>query len=686
MTRLAFAPLVPFELLVAMAAIALAITVYALYMRARGALARGLAFAILIFALAGPLLVKEQHAPLTDVAVIVTDRSQSMSLGQRARQAENARMQVRRLLAQQPGLVVRETSITTTATGENNGTQAFAAINAALADVPQSRVAGAILITDGQVHDAPSPESMNLHAPLQVLIAGKKGERDRKLTVQSAARFAIVGQAATMRLRIDDLGGSGETSAMLDIRIDGKPFGSRVVPVGKDSDIRIPVTHEGENLVELSTAAGPAELTLQNNRAVVTVSGVRDRLRVLLVSGEPHAGERVWRNLLKADPSVDLVHFTILRPPDKQDATPINELSLIAFPSRELFSEKLRSFDLVVFDRYSERGVLPLVYFQNLASYVQDGGALLVSSGPEFAGIESIYRTPLSQVLPVQPTGQIITQAFKPQLTADGQAHPVTRELAGRNQDKSPATWGRWFRLLGGNKIAGQTVMEGDGGKPLLVLDRVGKGRVAEIMSDQTWLWARGFEGGGPQAELLRRLAHWLMKEPELEAEALEARITGNAIRITRRTMAPNTPPVTLTMPSGKTQSLTLTKAEPGVWRADAKAGELGLYRATDGILSTVTAAGPLNPKEVADMRATDDVLKPDAEASGGSVHWLEDGLPEIRRVGVGRTASGSNWIGLRSNGAYRVTALEQEKLLPQWLALLLIAGSLLIAWRLEGR
>src|SRR5947209_11234169 len=366
MTRLAFAPAIPLTLLTVLIALALLVTAYGFMMRARGAWARGLAFAVLLFALTGPLLVKEKHAPLPDVAVIVTDRSQSMSLGKRAAQAETARAQVKRLLEQQPGLIVRETSITTTATGENNGTQAFAAINAALADVPQSRVAGAILITDGQVHDAPSPQAMTLHAPLQVLIAGKKGERDRKLTVQSAARFAIVGQWAVMRLRVDDLGGSGETSAVLDIRIDGKPFGSRLVPAGKTTDVRIPISHEGENLVELSTAAGPAELTLQNNRAVVTVSGVRDRLRVLLVSGEPHAGERVWRNLLKADPSVDLVHFTILRPPDKQDATPINELSLIAFPSRELFQEKLRSFDLVVFDRYSERGVLPLVYFQNL--------------------------------------------------------------------------------------------------------------------------------------------------------------------------------------------------------------------------------------------------------------------------------------------------------------------------------
>ncbi len=686
MTRLAFAPVIPLSALAVLIALALLITLYGFAVRARGAWARGLAFTVLLFALAGPMLVKEQRAPLNDVAVIVTDRSQSMALGKRASQAEAARAQIKKILAQQPGLVLRETSITTTATGENNGTQAFAALNATLADVPQGRVAGAILITDGQVHDAPTPEAMSLKAPLQVLVAGSRSERDRKLTVLNAARFAIVGQWATLRLRVDDLGGDGETSAMLDIRIDGKQFGSRTVPVGKDTDVRVPVSHEGENLVELSAGPGPAELTAQNNHAVVTISGVRDRLRVLLVSGEPHAGERVWRNLLKADPSVDLVHFTILRPPDKQDSTPINELSLIAFPSRELFQEKLGSFDLVVFDRYSERGVLPLAYFLNLASYVSEGGALLISSGPEFAGIESIYRTPLSQVLPVQPTGEVITQPFKPVLTEDGLAHPVTRELAGRNQEKTPPTWGRWFRILGANKVAGQTVMSGSGNRPLLVLDRVGKGRVAELMSDQAWLWARGFEGGGPQAELLRRLAHWLMKEPELEAEALSAAIVGDTVRITRRTMAKQTPAVKLTMPSGKVVDLPLTRIEPGIWRAETKGGELGLYRATDGILSTVTAAGPLNPKEVADMRATDEVLKADAEASGGSVHWLEDGVPEVRRVGADDTASGSNWIGLRSNGAYRVTALEQEKLLPQWLALLLIVGALLLAWRLEGR
>jgi len=409
-------------------------------------------------------------------------------------------------------------------------------------------------------------------------------------------------------------------------------------------------------------------------------------LRVLLVSGEPHAGERVWRNLLKADPSVDLVHFTILRPPDKQDFTPIDELSLIAFPMPELFVEKLNTFDLIIFDRFRERnGILPLAYFENIAGYVDNGGALLVSAGPEFSEPTSIYRTPLSTVLPAAPTGDIIAQSYKPIVTPQGEAHPVTRDLPGANSGSTQPSWGRWFRLIGASKITGETVMSGPGDKPLLVLDNVGKGRVAELLSDQGWLWTRGFEGGGPEAELLRRLAHWLMKEPELEEERLDASIAGGEISIERRTMADSAAPVALTYPSGKKENITLTKSAPGLWRATAKADELGLYRLDDGKLSAVAAAGPLNPKEVADMRATDSILKPGAQSSGGSVRWLSNRMPSIRRVDANAPTSGDNWIGLKRNGAYRVTAVEQQQLLPPWAALLLLLGTLLFAWRMEG-
>ena len=600
--------------------------------------------------------------------------------------ADKAAAAIKQVLKRHKNLEVRETIVRTNNRGQDNGTEFFTALDNTLADVPPDRVAGAIAITDGEVHDAPPPDKMHLKAPLQVLIAGKHNARDRKLTVTNAARFAIVGHDAQIELEVDDFGSDKQSYAEVDVRVDGKNTDTRLVPTGKKTTIKVPITHGGENVIELIAKPGPAELTLENNRAVVAVNGVRDRLRVLLISGEPHAGERVWRSLLKSDPSVDLVHFTILRPPDKQDSTPITELSLIAFPTRELFDEKLDQFDLVIFDRYRDRGLLPLAYFANIARYVDQGGALLVSAGPEFANMQSIYRTPLAGVLPAQPTGQVIDKKFRPLVTAAGQAHPVTHDLKGANTQDKPPTWGSWFRVIGATKVSGETVMKGPDDSPLLVLDHVGKGRVAELLSDQAWLWARGFEGGGPDAELLRRLAHWLMKEPELEEERLSANIANGTMTIDRHTMAKTAKPVTVTAPGGKKTTVTLNEVEPGSWRGTAKADELGLYRLTDGTLSAVAAAGPLNPKEVADMRATDRIMKPLAAKSGGSVHWLVDGgVPTIRMVGPGRIAWGPDWIGLRANGAYRVTSVEQQPLLPAWIAVILLLGTVLIAWRGEG-
>jgi hypothetical protein len=679
-----FAPHIPIALLWLLIGAAVIVFVYSLVRRASGAWLRALAFAVALFALANPLIVHERREPLPDVVALIVDHSPSMDIRGRRAEADKAAAEIKAKLASDKNLEIRTADVITPA-GEDTGTQLFASLSSALADVPPDRIAGAIAITDGEVHDAPQGKPA-LHAPLQALIVGQHDERDRKLTVVGAARYVIVGQTADITVRVDDFGAPGSGFATVAVRIDGIDNGTRLVPTGKDTPIKIAIAHGGENVVELEAKPGPAELTLQNNRAVVTINGVRDRLRVLLVSGEPNAGERVWRSLLKADPAVDLVHFTILRPLEKQDATPIDQLSLIVFPTRELFVQKLDSFDLVIFDRYSERGILPLAYFENIARYVENGGALLVASGPEYAGPQSISHTPLAAVLPAQATGDVVNQPFKPMVTAQGLAHPVTRDLEGANTADKPPSWGKWFRLIATSKVSGETLMSGPNAQPLLVLDRVGKGRVAELLSDQEWLWARGYDGGGPDAELLRRLAHWLMKEPELEEERLTATIANGEIAIERRSMADSVKLVTLTDPSGKQTILTLAKTEPGLWRATTKADALGLYRATDGILSAVAASGPLNPKEVADMRATGAILKAPAEATGGGVHWLADGMPSIRRTAPGSNASGDDWIGLRANGAYRVTSVEQQPLLPAWLALLLILGTLLVAWRLEGR
>ena len=678
-----FAPHIPPALLGIVIAFAVVFIAYGFIMGARGTWARGLAFLALILALANPLMVRENREPLSDVAAIVVDHSQSMSIGTRKADADKAAAALKARLKQEKNLDVRVVTLTTNPAGEDTGTQAFTALNTALADVRPERIAGAFLITDGEIHDVPVKAKQS---PVHAIIVGNRGETDRKLTVSDSTRYAIVGKTATIMARIDDLGGGQGGMAHLGVRIDGADAGGRDVVIGRDTAIEIPVTHEGESVVELEAAPGPAELTPENNRAVVAINGVRDRLHVLLVSGEPNAGERVWRSLLKGDPSVDLVHFTILRDPEKIEPAPMNELALIEFPKAELFQEKLDGFDLIIFDRYGERGILPLAYYQNISGYVYEGGALLVSAGPEFSTYTSIYRTPLSVVLPAQPTGEIITKPFKPVVTAAGMAHPITQNLPGANTDKTPPAWGRWFRQIGAQKVMGETVMSGPGDKPLLVLDRIGKGRVAELLSDQGWLWARGFEGGGPIAELLRRIAHWSMKEPELEEERLTAAIAGGDLVVDRRTMAKEPPPVTVTLPDGKTQALALTKIDAGLWRGRLKAEALGLYRVSDDTLSAVAASGALNPKEVADMRATDRLVQPVVEKSGGGIAWLTDGMPEIRRIARGRTMAGTGWMGLAANQTSRVTSVDETELLPPWLALLVLIGTLMLAWRQEGR
>jgi hypothetical protein len=572
--------------------------------------------------------------------------------------------------------------------GETDGTRLFTALGASLADVPPDRVAGVIMITDGRVHDVPTDAgALGFAAPVHALITGSKKERDRRVALIAAPRFGIVGQPQTIRYAVEDQGAS-ERTAEVTVRRDGEVVETRTVPVGAPQNVEIPIPHGGPNIVEIETSPLAGELTTVNNRAVVSIDGVRDKLRVLLVSGEPHAGERTWRNLLKSDASVDLVHFTILRPPEKQDGTPINELSLIAFPTRELFQQKIGEFQLIIFDRYARQGVLPIIYFDNITRYVREGGAVLVAAGPDYASSTSIWRTPLDTILPAEPSGNVTEQAFRPRLSDLGKRHPVTRDLAG--SASNPPQWSHWFRIVDTRNDTGTPVLNGPDNKPLLVLSREGEGRVALLLSDHIWLWARGFEGGGPHLDLLRRLSHWLMKEPELEEEALRLVISGHNLTVRRQTMAEDVAEVTLTAPSGATRTLKLAPTEPGVWQTSVSANELGLWRATDGKLNALVNIGPVNPREFAEVTSTTEVLGPIATATGGDSRRLDDGngldVPRILAVRSGDTYKGDDWIGLKMRDASVVRGIGVLPVFAGLLGLLLLLGSLAGTWAREGR
>ena len=690
---IAAAPLLPWTAIAALGGACMLVLAFGVLRRARGLLWRAIAMAILLTALVNPSIIEEQRSPQRDTAIIVVDESPSQRIGQRQQATDEALAALSDRLGHERDLDVRVIRAGKPQPGAgDDGTRLFTALTRAMSDVPRERLAGVVMITDGQVHDVPADAkaaSETSGAPLHILLSGQPDEADRRLVVGQAPSFGLVGKELQLKIRVEDLPEKKDTAigqAVVTWRKDGGPPQRVTVPVGRDVQLTLPIDHGGPNILELEAEPGPRELTLDNNRAVVVVNGVRDRLRVLLVSGEPHAGERVWRNILKSDASVDLVHFTILRPPEKQDGTPIRELSLIAFPIRELFDVKLDEFDLIIFDRYSRRGVIPQAYLENVARYVRKGGAFLEAAGPSFGTPLSLSRTPLGTVLPSEPTGDVYGEGFKPQLTDLGRRHPVTEDLPGAGPTGGQPTWGRWFRQVDSRVQRGTTVMSGDRGEPLLVLDRVGQGRVAQLLSDQMWFWARGFEGGGPQAELLRRLAYWLMKEPDLEENDLRATVEGDRIVVTRQSLEPNDRPVTVTAPDGSSRSLTLTPESGGRSSGSLPITEMGLYHVTDGTRAALAAAGPLNPVEFADVRTTPNKLAPVVTATGGGIFWAGAGnIPEVRRVSPDRTAAGRNWMGLRANGDYTITGFSEMPLLPGIAALLLIIGGLLAAWRREG-
>ncbi|MBB4104717.1 hypothetical protein [Allorhizobium borbori] len=690
---LTFSPLLPWPLIAALGVAALVLAALGFWRGMRGSALRALALAALLGAIANPLLVDEQREPLSTVVPIVVDRSASQTATDRTTRTDAALAGLIDRFKAFPRIETRIVEAKDDPDTDTPSTRLFSALSDAIADVPSARVGAAIFLTDGQIHDLPGPDAnLGFNAPIHGLITGKADEFDRRIEIIRGPRFGIVGEEQEITLRVFDDGQQSTSApdAEIAVRINGEaqpPL--RAIP-GAEVSYRFKVPRGGANVLEFSVAERPGEITAANNRAVHVIEGIRQNLRVLLVSGEPHSGERAWRNLLKSDASVDLVHFTILRPPEKQDGTPINELSLIAFPTRELFVEKIEDFDLIIFDRYQHRNVLPILYYDYIAQYVEKGGALLIAAGPEHASEASIALTPLSAVLPAAPTGRMNEAPFYPRLSEAGQKHPVTRGLEGAAVE--PPHWGRWFRTVEVGTPRGQTVMVANDNKPLLVLNRQGEGRVAMLLSDQGWLWARGFEGGGPHVALYRRIAHWLMKQPELEEEALTARASGRSLTVLRQTIGADPGPATVKYPSGRTESLPLTPAAPGLYRAEKRMEETGLYEITSGDLKTLVHAGAVDAPEFKAMASTTETLKPYADKTHGLVTRIAsasgDGvtLPSILPVNGEVRVSDPGRLSIRMTGETVLKGIDTLPLFAGFLGLAVLLLAISATWWREGR
>jgi len=561
--NIAIDPLLPMGWIIALGVLIFVAALAAGIGRLRSYFLRLLAGLFLVLALLNPQTVIEDRDPLQDVVLIIKDESESMSLGGRAEAANTTHTSLLEQLKSDPSLDVTSTLIRP----NSDGTRLTSALIDGLSNLPAARLAGVIAIT--------------------------------------------VGEQAEFELRVDDPGFEGER-ANIEIKLNGETKARFPATIGNRISIPIEIERRGSNTVELTVRAAEGELTLNNNVFVAEISGIRDSMQVLLVTGEPHNGGRSWRNLLKSDPAVELVQFTILTNPRvKNTNARQNELSLISFPTRQLFEEKLDEFDLIIFDHFKQRftpsrsgrssPILSHRYLDNVAQYVENGGALLVATGPSFAQKESLYRSPLAAILPTRPTGETTNAPFKAELNEKGRRHPITSSFSG----KEDQNWGKWFRIIDNKPISGNVLMEGPDAAPLLVIDKIGKGRVAMLMSDQAWLWSKGFDGGGPYSEMFRRTAHWLMGEPDLDAEKLSAISENGVLAIERRTLEDKAQRVVVEKPDGTKETVRLSKTANGIYRGSVKSAGQGAYRLSSGDVSTVTAIGALNPKEYAQLQPT---------------------------------------------------------------------------------
>lgn len=618
--------------------------------------------------LAGPARRVEERVAARDVAVALVDRSGSMAVN---RGKEMAAAALARLRAAAPGVEWRVAEVRGLPGG---GTLVAPALTRALGRVPPERLAGVVLLTDGVV-GAPPAAAIPAGAPVHVLVAGRRGLVDRRLVLTRVPPFAAAGARAWVGVRVDDGPEAVGGEARIDWTVDGVAQPSVIAAPGVESRLELPPARRGVAEVVAEVAALPGEATRINNAVIARVRGVPGRLRVLLVSGAPSPGGRAWRDTLKGDDSVDLVHFTILRLPTSFDPTPSEAMALIPFPTEELFARRLSTFDLIVFDRFGLSELIEPRHLNAVAARVREGGALLVAAGAEYAAPGGLAETALAGVLPVRPAGGSVDVAVVPVVTARGRRHPITAPFAA-------GQWGPWEGRAGVMALGGAEVLLADAdGAPLLVVGRAGRGRAGVVASTGSWWWSRGIQGGGPREALMARLAAWLMREPALEEAALEARMAGRALTIAARG-AP--PPGVARVAGPDARDVPLTAGTDGVVRATVSLASDGLHRVTAGGLSRAVLAG--EAVELAEVRPRAEPLAALARATGGGVFWLEEGVPDVRRVAPGARGAGGDWLGLRRNAGGALVALRVERVIPSPVAWVVLAGLAGLAWWREAR
>lgn len=719
-------PLMPVPLIAGMAALYAALGIYPFRRRIKGAALRAFAGASVAVLLLNPESAQENRQILPTEVLVIVDGSASQRFGERAAQTDEGYRQLVENLSGLENVNIRTIEIDGRAADGSlqDGTQLFAAIREGMADIPRDQLGGIVVLTDGLVHDVPERfVAADVDIPIHAYITGHEGEYDRRIEIVNAPSFGLPDSEQTVQLRFTNQGDMDSAPATITVSVNGDVFQDYTAAPNEIIDVTLPIELTGANVYDFSVETVEGELTDVNNTISTEIEGVQEELNVLMVSGSPGQSTRALRDVLKADAGVNIVHLTLLRDLSQPQNVPLREVALIPFPAYEIFIEKINEFDLIILDR-ARIGNIRSHHLRSIREYVEQGGALMMINSDEYANPrETLGNTSImADALAIAPQENGFSQgAYRPRAEDDGRRHPITRGLPNAGAGEGQESWGAWL-----NHVAGQAhddahvLLYGPADEPLLAVRRVGEGRVASLMSDNVFLWDRGYDGGGPSAVLLQRMAHWLMAYPALEEEDLRLTLSedGQTLIVTRQTMAEDfEAPAILISPSGEEIEVPLEQTDNGLYQGQISVQELGFYRArqgrdTDGAsvgdaeerdaptLQSFVSVGPSNPLEFQDTISTMARLAAVMEDRAGTVTRLageaendNDARPGVS-VPAFRLASANaareNFTdaaapAIRETNSFILTDVTDKPLIPGWLGMMTALALFGGAWYREG-
>ena len=634
--------------------------------------------------------INKKHAEFhKDIVIVVTDMTQSIIETRKDKEVETIHKDLSSQLYKLGNIEQINIKLNNNKIIEYNEkekeTSLFKEVNNVINNLNIERLSGIIVITDGQILDLHNYNKLLSKTPIHYILVGNKKEKDRILKTTNVPKYAILGKKYELSVEIID--NIEKKDLKTEFFLNEKLVDTKYLSPNNNFKIPLPKLSIGKNILEIRTEEANKEISKLNNYQIHEIDGIQNKLKVMLISGEPNMGLRNLRNILNSDPNIELLHFTILRPPTKRDLTPVKELSLIPFPTQELFAADISKFNLIIFDQYGLQGILPPKYLENISNFVFSGGALLDIVGKKHLTRDSLINSPIKQILPTKPLESISNESFRPKLTGVGKRHPITNKLKNNYREKP---WGKWTNYTRSQLTSGKVLLHHEN-DPLLAVDNVGKGRVVQILSSDSWIWQKSQDNKGPLIELTRNIIQWLLKNPKLEENFVNFYKDNNLIKIKLNSVSSGDINTKIVTPNKKSINLKLKDTGNGIFEGEFKSLERGKFQMIWKDKIKYFILDDINNKEVEEIISTDNKIKSYIEENiiftkNFNVVWNDGDTPKIIRIYNNKILSGKNWIGVLEKNAPKISEISKQKLFNWYTIFMFLVFLIFFCWYKEGR